>query len=217
MRLEVDSVMIRFKENVVLSDVSASFETNKIYGILGRNGSGKSTFFKIVFGAIEPEYATIKIDGVYRKNWYPTNLIKFMPQHFIIPESLIIEDACYLFGSDKEECLLLFGQFKINSKQKIGQLSGGQRRLVELFIFLTSQAPFLILDEPFTHLMPIQIEELKPILKKYKEKKSMIVSDHQYRHILDVSDKISLIRYGKLHHLSETNIIGQLQDLMYIL
>lgn len=217
MKLEIDSVNLRFKEHVVLSDVYASFETNNIYGILGRNGSGKSSLFKIIFGVLKSEYATVRIDSTYQTNLYKTNKIKYLPQHFILPNHLSIQKSMSLFDTDTKKCFELFEQYNITKEEKIGNLSGGQRRLVEIIIFLNCNCPYIILDEPFTHLMPIQIEKLKKTFAEYKQNKCLILSDHQYLHILDVSDNIYLVREAKLHLLSNENRIEQLRRLMYIL
>lgn len=217
MKLEIDSVNLRFKERVILSDIYASFETNKIHGILGRNGSGKSSLFKVIFGVLKPEYATVRIDKIYQKSLYPTNKIKYLPQHFIIPSNLTILKAVDIFDSNTKKCQELFEMYDVITNQKIGNLSGGQRRLVEIILFINCNCPYVILDEPFTHIMPIQIEKLKNTLLEYKENKCIIISDHQYRHIVNISDTIHLLRDAKLHLLSSDNPIEQLKQLMYIL
>jgi ABC-type multidrug transport system ATPase subunit len=217
MKLEVDSVNLKFGEHTVLSDVYCSFEVGKIHGILGRNGCGKSTLFKIIFGTLSSQYATVRIDKKYQKTLYETNLMKYLPQNFVIPEGISINKAIDLLGSDLKKCKALFDDKKIDLDSKIGNLSGGQRRFIEIIIFLNTESPFIILDEPFTHLMPIQIEEMKGIFMEYKTNKCLIISDHQYRHIIDVSDEICLIKNAKTHHLKQGNYLEQLRDLMYIL
>ena len=112
---------------------------------------------------------------------------------------------------------MFFDSHKMSIDAKFSNLSGGQRRLAEIIIFLNTASKFIILDEPFTHLMPIQIEELKEIISLAKTNKSIIISDHQYRHLIDISDKVYLIKDAKTYQLSKQNVIEDLQKFMYIL
>jgi ABC-type Mn2+/Zn2+ transport system ATPase subunit len=79
MKLEIDSVRLSFdKYNPILSDVYANFNVGQISSLLGRNGTGKSTLFKVIFGSLNPEFATIRIDGKYHKELYKSGQIKFL-------------------------------------------------------------------------------------------------------------------------------------------
>lgn len=125
--------------------------------------------------------------------------------------------AIKFFEADEKKTMQHLENQNIELETKFGNLSGGQRRLAEIHVFLNSSSPFVILDEPFTYLTPIQIEELKKSFVVYKSEKGIIISDHQYRHVIDVSDKIYLLKFGKTHLLKSENVIQQLRDFMYIL
>ncbi|MDT0644602.1 hypothetical protein RM553_17315 [Zunongwangia sp. F363] len=77
---------------------------------------------------------------------------------------------------------------------KFDKLSGGERRLTEVFIIVCSSAEIILLDEPFTHLSPLYIEKITELLQKEKQKKAIIVTDHMYRYILNLADNIYLIK-----------------------
>jgi ABC-type multidrug transport system ATPase subunit len=217
MKLEVDSVNLRFGEHVVLSDVYAAFEVGQLSSLLGRNGSGKSCLFKIIIGSIGSQYASVRVDKIYFPSLFKSKILKYLPQTYIFPESMKIKKAIKFFEADSTNTLSHLESLNIGLETKFGDLSGGQRRLAEIFVFLNSPSPFIILDEPFTYLTPIQIEELKKSLAVYKKKKGIIISDHQYRHVIDVSDKVFLLKSGKTHLLKPENLIQQLRDFMYIL
>ncbi|GAB2640104.1 ATP-binding cassette domain-containing protein [Emticicia sediminis] len=217
MKLEADSINLRFGENVVLSDIYTHFTTGNITGVLGRNGCGKSSLFKIIFGTQDAEYATIRVDNIYNKSLYKSNLVKYLPQNFVIPANISVQKAIYLFNSDTEKCNAYFKTFDIDLSAKMEILSGGQRRLVEIIIFIYSESHFIILDEPFTHLMPLQIEKLKELFVSYKDQKCLIISDHQYKHIIDIADNIYLLKDAKTHLLTKGNYIEDLKRLVYIL
>jgi ABC-type lipopolysaccharide export system ATPase subunit len=81
----------------------------------------------------------------------------------------------------------------------MNNLSGGQIRLVELYVILKSKTLFVMLDEPFTHIMPLHIEKIKQIMAEEKENKGILVTDHYYQHIIDVSDQLYILANGKTH------------------
>nr|WP_255039769.1 hypothetical protein [Lacihabitans soyangensis] len=128
-----------------------------------------------------------------------------------------LKKAIKFFEANSTNTMSHLESLNIGLETKFGDLSGGQRRLAEIYIYLNSPSPYIILDEPFTYLTPIQIEELKKSLAVYKSKKGIIISDHQYRHVIDVSDKIYLLKSGKTHLLKSEDVIQQLRDFMYIL
>lgn len=76
-------------------------------------------------------------------------------------------------------------------------ISGGERRIVEIYAVVVSDAKFCLLDEPFSNLMPLHAETVKRLLIRQKETKGILLTDHQYRNILDVSDRLYLIRDGR--------------------
>jgi ABC-type multidrug transport system ATPase subunit len=217
MKLEVDSVNLRFGEHVVLSDVYAGFEVGQLSSLLGRNGSGKSCLFKIIIGSIGSQYASVRVDRKYYPSLFKSKILKYLPQTYIFPENMKLKMAIKFFEADFSGTMNHLESQYIGLETKFGELSGGQRRLAEIYIFLNSPSPFIILDEPFTYLTPIQIEELKKSLAIYKSKKGIIISDHQYQHVIDVSDKTYLLKSGKTHLLKPENVIQQLRDFMYIL
>jgi ABC-type multidrug transport system ATPase subunit len=217
MKLEVDSLNLRFGEHVVLSDVYASFEMGQITGLLGRNGAGKSCLFNIIIGSLKAEFAHVRIDGKYHKKLLESKILKYLPQTYIFPDNMKIKRAIDFFEADIEVTMGYLENCKITLEDRFSHLSGGQRRLAEIYIYLNSQSPFVILDEPYTYLSPLEIDALKLNLNKFKGNKGIVVSDHQYQHIIYVSDKLYLIKSGKTHLLKSENIISQLQDLLYIL
>ncbi len=86
--------------------------------------------------------------------------------------------------------------YKKYFQKKSNQLSGGEIRQLETLMILYSKANYILLDEPFIHLSPMQAEEFKEIIRKRSQVKGIIVTDHQYYNILEISDKIILLNNG---------------------
>lgn len=127
------------------------------------------------------------------------DLLVYLPQFNFIPSFLTIKRILKDFSLDISEFETHFPEFNLESETTISEFSGGERRLIELYIIIKSKSQFALLDEPFTHISPIQIERIKKLLIREKENKGFIISDHMFRDILDVSDNIYLLNSGKLH------------------
>jgi ABC-type lipopolysaccharide export system ATPase subunit len=93
--------------------------------------------------------------------------------------------------------------YKNHYQKTVGQLSGGELRKLETMMVVYSKADFILLDEPFTHISPVQTEELKPILKSCAKRKGIIITDHQYYNVLDVSDV--LLNNGCTKHIKNVD------------
>lgn len=194
--LYIDSVAHRYRGNNVLSNVYLTCNVGEIVGLLGRNGSGKSTLLKIIFGSIKPDYMYMKIDDQQITRAYVTGQVAYLPQDFFIPPHFKIKQLVGIYTDKYRSDLLALDIISRNLNTVMRELSGGQRRLVEFLLILYSDSNFILLDEPFTQLAPIIIEEMQKQLMKIKPYKGIILTDHYYQHILDTSDRIVLLHNG---------------------
>jgi ABC-type lipopolysaccharide export system ATPase subunit len=211
-RLEADSIQLEFNGRKILSSVYLLCETGKITGLLGRNGQGKTCLMKIIYGSLRCE-KSVRFDHVAQfAAWKRTGLLLYLPQTNFIPKSLTLKRVFNDFELHYPEFERRFPEFSGRQKQRIGSLSGGEHRLVELFLIVMSSSMFAMLDEPFTHLNPIQIEKVKELLTEAKEQKGLLITDHMYQHILDVSDTLYVLKDGKTYR---TKSIGDIETLGY--
>ncbi len=198
MKLEVDSVFFQVPDKVILSDVHLSLTEGEVLGVLGRNGSGKSTLFKLMFGLITSESFNMRVDGVKCKNIYDQELLQYLPQNDFLPGSLKLVEAMSLFKLDDLSRKRILEILQESVTQRAYALSGGKRRLFEACLLIFSKSPFLILDEPFTGLTPIVVEQLSELIREASENKGIIVTDHLYKSILPISDRLMLMTAGAL-------------------
>ncbi|MEM6718394.1 MAG: ATP-binding cassette domain-containing protein [Bacteroidota bacterium] len=212
--LEVDNIEKYFGDVQILYGVYLKAEQGKVTGILGSNGCGKSTLLKIVFGAMKSKYKLIKVDGnIIQKKLYATGLVKYLPQHNFIPDFMSIRKALQLYKIEETDFQDFFIEDDFELSQKFGHLSGGQRRIVEVFLTLKTPSRIILLDEPFSHIAPVQIEAIKALLQTEKQHKIIVVTDHYYRDITEVSDSIYLIKNGSSKHIQN---LTELEDYKYI-
>lgn len=194
--LYIDSVNHRYVDREVLNSVFLNCKVGEVVGLLGRNGSGKSTLLKVIFGEIKPCFMHLKVDGNFTKNAYLSGQVAYLSQGFFIPQYLKINDLVNLYTNKYKDRLLTVDVVKANLTEKIGNLSGGNRRFVEALLLIYSDAKYLLLDEPFSQLAPIIADELKNHIARFSNEKGFIITDHYYRQILEISTRIVLINNG---------------------
>ncbi len=198
--LEIDSVQKAFGQNQVLTDVYLRCETGDIVGLLGRNGSGKSTFLKILFGSISAEQKFIRIDGRILKRPYQTaGELCYLPQDPFLPRNMKLRTAVRLY-LPAEQATFFFDDPLLHLLQsnKISHLSGGEVRYAEIKLLLNTDAKFILLDEPFNGIAPVLVETVKNMIRRYSEYKGIILTDHDYRNVLDVANRHYLFADGGL-------------------
>ncbi len=197
--LEVDSIQLNFRERTVLSNIYLKCETGKITGVLGRNGEGKSCLMKIIYGTLKCE-KSVRIDNQsYDDVFKQFHLIHYLPQFNFIPANLSLNRIFKDYGLDFAPFQKRFPEFIQKSKSCIKSLSGGERRLIELYIIVKPDSCFAMLDEPFTHLNPIQIEKVKDLLIEEKKSKGLLITDHMFQHVTSISDNLYVLAGGKMN------------------
>lgn len=196
--LEVDSVNFQIDNRRLLSDIYLDCKVGEIIGVFGRNGCGKSSLLKILFGTITPQFKVVRINGKYIETTYlEPSAISFLTQDDFIPLSLTVEKAIRLFISKEEVSVFLDDSIFENIKHsKIEDLSGGESKYLHTKLILSTNSKFCLLDEPFNGLSPIVIEEIKNLIKNKSKEKGIIITDHNYRNVLDISNRLYLIKDG---------------------
>lgn len=211
--LEFDSIRLSFNSRVILSDVFMKVETGKITGLLGRNGQGKTCLLNMVYGELEGEDKSVQFDKVSIPYAYKRpDLLLYLPQFNFFPTFLTIQKVFTDFNLDFSEFEKRFPEVTSKHSAKLRTLSGGQLRFVQTYIIIKAKSQFALLDEPFTHLMPLQIEKMMELIIEEKENKGFLITDHLYRHIVDLSDHLYVLTNGKTHRIR--NLVD-IEDLGY--
>ncbi|MEO2064231.1 MAG: ATP-binding cassette domain-containing protein [Christiangramia sp.] len=204
--LHVDSIRKVYAEKVILSDIFLSCSPGEIVGLLGRNGSGKSTLLKIIFGVESSENRFVRIGNKVLQNFSSSSkLINYLPQDHFLPEGLNVKHLISLFLPKSKRKLLLEQEFiRPLTERKVQNLSGGQKRLVEILLLIYSEADYVLLDEPFNGVSPILRESIIQILQQEKRGKGFIITDHDYRNVLKIADRTLLLENACLKEIKAT-------------
>lgn len=203
--LEIDSVVKSFDMHVVLTDIYLKCQTGDIIGMLGRNGTGKSTLMKILFGTLNADRKFIRIDGkVYDQPYKTINEICYLPQDSFLPKHMTVEKTIELYlGKDRVQNFLADPILQKLNASKISHLSGGELRYLEIKLLLHTDCKFILLDEPFNGVSPILVGEIKKLILKASEIKGIILTDHDYRNVLDVANQFCLIYDGGIKRIND--------------
>ncbi len=211
-KLEIDSVILEFDNKRVLQDVYLKSETGNVTGLLGRNGTGKSCLMKILYGELVPYNSSVRINGDSLLNSQRSPMdLRFLPQKRFVPGCLKIKRVFSDFKLDYSDFIIHFPEFRKYHNTRLRNLSGGERRIIEIYIILVSQTKFCMLDEPFSQIMPIHVDTIKKLIKREKEKKGIIITDHMYKDIIDICDNLYVINNGKTYltkNIKDLEILG---------
>ncbi|MCP4977955.1 MAG: ATP-binding cassette domain-containing protein [Maribacter sp.] len=197
MILEVDNIELSFGNKRILYGIYIKAETGQVTGILGRNGSGKTCMLRIIFGDLDPKYKSIRKNGIHQEyGLFKNRDIAFLPQHQLLPKNIKLSKAFDIFNLDWNVFTNIFNAFKIHEQARTTELSSGELRVVETYLVLCSGKNIILLDEPFSFIAPIYIEKFKELIREKKRESIIIVTDHFYREIMQISDSVYLLKNG---------------------
>ena len=211
--LTVKDISKKIKDKKILKNVSFNVDFGSICGLLGPNGAGKTSSFYIIAGLSNSDKGNIQLadDDVTNMPMHKRSKlgIKYLPQEPSIFQNLTVHEnllgLAELTYNSKEEINNFVEQSieEFNLKDicnlKGRQLSGGQRRKVEIARTLVSNPKMILLDEPFAGIDPIAIEDIKDVLKKLKSKDiGILITDHNVRETLELCDTAAIINNGEI-------------------
>jgi lipopolysaccharide export system ATP-binding protein len=210
--LKTDRLVKSYFSKRVVNEVSIDIRQSEVVGLLGPNGAGKTTTFYMVVGLTQPDSGKVFInqDDITDQPMYirARRGISYLPQEASIFRKLTVEENLLsilenldLSHSEKFERLnALLQELGVAHlrKRTAYNLSGGERRRVEIARALVSQPKFILLDEPFTGIDPIAIIEIQKIISLLREKNiGILITDHNVRETLQITDRAYIINEGK--------------------
>ncbi|PUZ23817.1 ABC-type multidrug transport system, ATPase component [Chitinophaga costaii] len=205
--LEIDAVEFRVRRKIILKEVKLECRTGQVIGLLGRNGSGKSTLLKILFGIQRPTMAHVRLDGALLElRQAHRHAIAYSPQDITLPKDITVSSLVQLVYEDalsQDRILGTAGMYKLVTK-KIRHLSLGEQKYLQFLMTIHSFQHFILLDEPFSMVDPLQKENIKAVIQEMRATKGFIVTDHYYRDVNDVSDNLIVMDMGVTRAASTT-------------
>ena len=211
--LEVCKIVKIINDKKIVSNVSFKINYGEVFGLLGPNGAGKTSIFYIIAGLTKSNNGQIIFDNknISRLPMHlRSNLgIKYLPQEPSIFQNLTVYENLYgiaeLSFKNKSDIVDFIEssveEFDLSDilNYKGRQLSGGQRRKVEIARTLASKPKIILLDEPFAGIDPMAIDDIKNVLVKLSHKDiGILITDHNVRETLEICDKAAIIHDGEV-------------------
>lgn len=190
----VENVTKTFKNQIVLKTIDAEFEMGKIYGIVGRNGSGKTVLLKCICGLLYPSTGTVTVDGkiVGKEIDYPDNVGFIIESPGFLAKYSGLKNLKYLAsirGKVKETEIRKYMELvglNPDDKKHVGNYSLGMRQRLGLAQALMEEPDILILDEPMNALDDNGVEDIRNVLLKMKEQGKLIIIASHIREDIDI-------------------------------
>lgn len=212
--LYVDHLQKSYSGRRVVDNVSFTVSRGEVVGLLGRNGAGKTTSFDMVLGLVKPEKGSIRL-GKHDLAKLPIHErsrlgISYLPQEASNFRKLTAGDNIRLIlqmrnfsrKEQNERIKYLLEQFGLGYLEDTlsVQLSGGERRRLELARCLATEPKFILLDEPFTGIDPISIADIQGLIRRLRDEWNLgvLLTDHNPRATLKITDRAYLINQGKI-------------------
>jgi len=211
--LETRKLVKKYSGRTVVNEIEISIGQRSIVGLLGRNGAGKTTTFRMLIGMIIPDRGTVIFEGtditslpMYKRARLGMGYLSQEPsvfQRLSVADNLraILETMSITTAQREHQTDMLIERFDLgevkNSQARF--LSGGERRKLEIARAMVTNPSLILLDEPFSGVDPIAVEELQDEIRRLVDSGvSILITDHNVERTLEVADKAYIIDHGKV-------------------
>ena len=216
MKLIVKNLKKRFEEKEVLKDINFEFEKGKIYGLLGRNGAGKTTFFNCLNEDIDIDTGEFYIEDNNVKRKMEAEDIGYVLSTPNVPEFLTAREFLKFFIDINKKRIVnektideYFDFMKIKEEDRdklLKDYSHGMKNKMQMLVNIIANPNVLLLDEPLTSFDVVVAEEMKQMLREIKKDHIIIFSTHIMELALDLCDEIVILNKGILEEIDKSNI-----------
>lgn len=211
--LETCGLVKRYSGRIVVNEVSITIEERSIVGLLGRNGAGKTTSFRMIMGMVKPNSGSVRFQGrnitklpMYKRARLGVGYLSQEPsifQRLSVRDNLlaILETMSLSWAERRHRAEMLIERFALTevAKSQGRFLSGGERRKLEIARAMVTNPSLILLDEPFSGVDPIAVEDLQDEIRRLVASGvSILVTDHNVERTLEVVDKAYIIDHGRV-------------------
>lgn len=203
--IECQNLSKKYKNKVALNDLTISIKRGRIIGLLGSNGSGKTTFIKLINGLITPSSGNILIDG-NAPGVVTKSHISYLPDQMYLNDWMKVSQLINFYADfyadfDKVKAYELLGRLRIEANQKLKTFSKGMKEKVQLTLTMSRKADLYCLDEPIAGVDPASRDYIiDTILSNYDESSTILISTHLIADLEMMLDDAIFLKDGNLIH-----------------
>ena len=202
--IEAKNLTKRFDNIVAVDHVNATIRDGYVFGLIGTNGAGKSTFLRMASGILKPDEGTIQIDGedvfenpkVKSRFYYISDEQYFFPN--ATPKEMIIYNKAVYSSFDEGRCFKLLESFNLDPKRKISTFSKGVKKQLSVILGICANTDYIFCDETFDGLDPVMRQAVKSLFANDMAERNLtpIIASHNLRELEDICDHVGLLHKG---------------------
>ncbi len=194
--VQIDGLNKSFGKVQVLKDISFKMRIGEIYGLIGQNGAGKTTFIRTLIGLINESSGSIRIQNTKK-------YLGYMPQSCRFDGNATVTATLKFFSDLRkaplENSLQLCNKLELEASKRVKFLSPGQQKKLQMIIAMTGDPDFYILDEPTAGLDPVATDEMLKYIRTLHERgKSILISSHILENMEDICTNVAIMEKGRL-------------------
>jgi ABC-2 type transport system ATP-binding protein len=201
----INDLCFGYKKNLVLNQLSLRFRKGNVYGLLGQNGTGKSTLLRNISGLLAPRSGSVAVDGHKPSDREPAFLsdVYMVPEEFYLPDVLVTQfvshQAAFYPQFNREQFDGYLALFGIPGRSTLQKMSYGQKKKVLISFALASGARLLLMDEPTNGLDIMSKSQFRKVLAEaLDENRCIIISTHQVKDLENLIDRVTVIDDGRI-------------------
>jgi ABC-type multidrug transport system ATPase subunit len=205
--LVADSITCRLSHAFAWSDIYLDVRTSQVVGLVGRNGSGKTTLLRALFGLLDIGSGVVKLDGKYLAAHQRWRHMAYLPQQSFLPRDHNVRRAALRFLGRKGEGIVR-SQPRLSGllHRRVGDLSAGERRLLEFHLILGLQRDVVLLDEPFSQIEPLYVQLMSEAVRARSTQSAFILTDHNHWSVRDLCTGLLFLENGELRPIGSGEV-----------
>jgi len=202
--IEVSGINKNFDAIKALDNITAKIEEGHVFGLIGTNGAGKSTFLRVLCGVLKPDSGTVLIDGepVYDNPEVKAKIFYISDDQYFFktgtPKDMLKFYETYFTGFDSEKFMNMMRVFNLDPNRKINTFSKGMKKQLSVICGVCAGTKYLLCDETFDGLDPVMRQAVKAIFVKEIEERGLtpIIASHNLRELEDICEYVGLLHRG---------------------
>ena len=197
----ISNLHLKYGRKTILDGIDLTLNACEIHGLLGLNGAGKSSLMQSLSGSIKKtRYKAFVNDQSVDLTRQHLQHVAYLPQDPFVMKGVKVTDVVQYWYPDPEDQDKILYEPMLHSMhdKKVGVLSMGERRFLEFLLVFYLPHPFLMLDEPFSGLAPLQIQRVQELIKEKGPQKGILISDHYFDNILQITSQNWMLQHGKM-------------------